>query len=326
MEHNEIIHLSDRESLSPHRQAGKRDRAQRNTPIGTNRPTSRRNPLKLASLNYDQVIDLNSSSDKEIETANNTRSNARRQNHASRSTRRKQKRQDDNDIEVINLASDTSPSTTPKQPANTPGKRRKQQSQFDDGEILLHSPPKAAAAAPVYSLVEKSDVERIREVFPTLSRSKVRSLLAMAESYAKENDAVHILMTLLPDDPSGESITEKNLAAAAVGGRIDCNTEDTGHQKVAQFECNCCYVEYDFEDMVSCKEGHLFCAGCLQRHTETRVFGLGNFGVDVSGKEKKGKRALEILCMHPDGCSAGFREGHLRRALSDKVSFCFGIQ
>ena len=336
MEHNGIIHLSDRDSLSPHRQTGKRVRVHPSTPIRTNRPRNRRrrNHLKNNNnnsvLNNEQVIDLDSSSDQEIQTPNNsTRDNTHQPHHYSnRSARRQHKRrQDDNDsIEVINLASDTSPSITPKQPANTPGKRRrKQNSQFDDVEILLHSPPKAATmAAAAASAPEKSGIELIREVFPTLSRSKVQSLLTMAQSYAKENDAVHILMTLLPDDPTGESITEKDLAAAAVGGRIDddnTTTVDntTGQPKVAQLECNCCYAEYDYEDMVSCKKGHLFCVGCLQRHTETRVFGLGNFGVDVSGKKEK-KKALEILCMHSDGCGAGFREGHLRRALSEKVS------
>lgn len=141
----------------------------------------------------------------------------------------------------------------------------------------------------------------------------------MAEKYSHEDDdLVQIVMTVLADDPSGESINERVFAAAAVGGRIDPeeNVESTAGQKVAELECNCCYCEYEFEQMISCKSGHIFCKTCLQKHVETRVFGLGNFGVDSSKGKKK---AMEILCMHSDGCHAGFHEGHLRRALSEKV-------
>jgi hypothetical protein len=130
-------------------------------------------------------------------------------------------------------------------------------------------------------------------------------------------------MTVLADDPSGASITEKCFAAAAVGGRLDPDdteqSQGQGRQKVAQLECNCCFVDFNFEEMVSCRSGHLFCKTCLQKHTEQRVFGLGNFGVKSSTSNGKAK-ACEILCMHPDGCNSGFHDGQLRRVLSEKVS------
>lgn len=142
-------------------------------------------------------------------------------------------------------------------------------------------------------------------------------------------------MMVLADHPSGENIADRTFAAAAVGGTINHHDEESsvtnadgsgeggGGKKIAQLECNCCYVEYDFEEMVSCNLGHLFCKTCLQRHTETRVFGLGNFGVVDHKNESGTKKAVEITCMHSDGCRAGFREGHLRRALSEKVSLRF---
>lgn len=249
--------------------------------------------------------------------------------------RKDRRRRDVGNPEVINLDSDTSPSTTPKRPAHTMGKQRNStNSREPDVEIVeIYSPaaavarntlqsPCAAAASSVLSRKrhpEKPAVDRIREVFPTLSRSKVECILDMAQKYSQEeDDLVQIVMTVLADDPTGESVNERVFAAAAVGGRIDPedNVDSGAGQKVAQLECNCCFVEYDFEEMVSCKAGHLFCKTCLQKHTETRVFGLGNFGVDAS----KGKgKAVEILCMHSDGCAVGFNEGHLRRALSEKV-------
>jgi hypothetical protein len=245
--------------------------------------------------------------------------------------------------EVIELESDssTSPAITPK-PLS--GRRRKFDStDSDDIQILQVSyPPRvavaarpslhAACSAAASSVVnnkrpsDKLPVDRIREVFPTLSRSKVESFITMAKKYATTEEwdddyLVQLVMAVLADDPSGESISEKCFAAAAVGGRLDPNNSSpgTGRQKVAQLECNCCFAEYDFEEMVSCRlNGHLFCKGCLQKHTEQRVFGLGNFGVKASPSNGKAK-ACEILCMYPDGCTSGFQEGQLRRALSEKV-------
>eukprot|EP00804_Cyclotella_cryptica_P022228 CCRYP_017933-RC/>CCRYP_017933-RC protein AED:0.02 eAED:0.02 QI:526/1/1/1/1/1/2/1087/358 len=254
--------------------------------------------------------------------------------------------------EVIHLESDssTSPIFTPKQPSKYSRNRRNIHSaSSDEVEIIqICSPPRAMAAAArsSHSTVsgaaassamtkkrpfhgpEKSCVDRIREVFPMLSRSKVESFVVMAMPFTSSGESdddalVHIVMTVLAGDPSGATVTEKCFAAVAVGGRLDPNDEmesshGQGRQKVAQLECNCCFVEFNFEEMVSCRSGHLFCKTCLQKHTEQRVFGLGNFGVKSSASSGKAK-ACEILCMHPDGCISGFHDGQLRRALSEKV-------
>jgi hypothetical protein len=36
------------------------------------------------------------------------------------------------------------------------------------------------------------------------------------------------------------------------------------------FECGCCCCETAFEEMISCDEGHMFCANCLKRLVEVR--------------------------------------------------------
>jgi hypothetical protein len=160
-------------------------------------------------------------------------------NNQDRIKRRRDRRRNVGNVEVINLDSDTSPSTTPKGPANAIGKKRKSNStnsRESDVEIVeVYSPAAAAArnilqsacASAAYSVLsrkrplEKPAVDRIREVFPTLSRSKVERLLEMAQKYSQDDDLVQIVMTVLADDPSGESINERVFAAAAVGGKVD---------------------------------------------------------------------------------------------------------
>ena len=174
----------------------------------------------------------------------------------------------------------------------------------------------------------------IREVFPLVSRAKVEKLLNKAKSFTTnddEEDAYHTVMTVLAEcgDPTGMTISDASFAAASVGRDRDGDEDNSklkstspgkkraGQRKVATLECKCCYVEYEFESMVSCRSGHLFCGTCLQKHTEQRVFGIGNFGVKPTEGQQTSK-ALEILCM-TSGCASGFREGQLRKALSDKV-------
>jgi hypothetical protein len=257
---------------------------------------------KRKSPRVNQVIDLNSSDDSPNNSQRTPTNNLQRAQGGRRRKNRKK-------IEIINIDSDTSPPATP----------HKQRKSSDDDEIIqVYSPPRAARPQQSTSAASSTAVDRIREVFPTLSRSKVTSFLQMGASYAQDDVLVSLVMTVLAEDPTGESITEKSFAiAAVVGGRID---KSAGGAKVAQLECNCCYVEYDYEEMISCKAGHLFCKTCLQKHVETRVFGVGNFGV------KKGKRAWEILCMCSEGCGEGFYEGSLRGALSEKVRLEWCLQ
>jgi len=234
---------------------------------------------------------------------------------------------------------------------------RDNDSDDDDSIIEILSPEAAkisssvAAAAskaqksPLLYDLSKSTIDRIREVFPLVSSQKVQSFLQRASSYVDKGDEqsdqvmMQIVMTVLSEYPLGETIPDEAFAAAAVGGHIDASaatttaeqcddgkvaSSATGKQKIAQLECNCCFVDYPFEEMVSCRSaGHLFCKTCLQKHTEQRVFGLGNLGVKNgsthNNNSKNASKALEILCMHSSGCTSGFHEGQLRKALSEKV-------
>ena len=37
--------------------------------------------------------------------------------------------------------------------------------------------------------------------------------------------------------------------------------------------CQCCFSEYELDDMVQCNDGHIFCTLCLKKYTEEEVFG-----------------------------------------------------
>jgi len=258
--------------------------------------------------------------------------------------------------EIIDLEGDSSTPLFTRGKRNSTGRKRSRPLHFsaleiddDDGDddiVEIISPPSAPAAAAAgrsFSVgaaaspnhhppnETKHRMDRIREVFPLLSRAKVDSLLAMAGSYLEEDAVFDAVASALSEDPLGTSISKASFAAMAVGGRARGRKfpmtagerARSGRRKVAQLECQCCFAEYDFEQMVSCRTGgHLFCKVCLQKHTEQRVFGVGNLGVkpnSINGTNTKHtSKALEILCMASD-CSSGFREEQLRKACSEKV-------
>ena len=262
------------------------------------------------------------------------------------SSREDDNNNDDDDVKITGITAGTGKrrSSSRMQMNQTDGN---DDDDDDDVEIIipgrqLSSSTMAAAAAKSTTKRSANDgdtnndwVSRIRDVFPLVSRAKVDKLLDKAKSFSTdddEEDAYHTVMTVLAEcgDPTGTSISDASFAAASVGGGRDCNADNsklkstspgkkrTGRRKVATLECKCCYVEYEFESMVSCRSGHLFCGTCLQKHTEQRVFGIGNFGVKPTEGQQQTSKALEILCM-TSGCASGFREGQLRKALSDKV-------
>jgi len=88
-------------------------------------------------------------------------------------------------------------------------------------------------------------------------------------------------------------------------------------------ECQCCYGDCAWEEMVSCREeGHLFCIDCVRRYAEERVFGFGDLGKGNGGVgNKKGgaREIVELTCMHGDGCTSAFTYDQLTKALPPKI-------
>eukprot|EP00611_Tribonema_gayanum_P019564 TRINITY_DN340_c4_g1_i1.p1 TRINITY_DN340_c4_g1~~TRINITY_DN340_c4_g1_i1.p1 ORF type:complete len:679 (-),score=238.88 TRINITY_DN340_c4_g1_i1:932-2968(-) len=80
--------------------------------------------------------------------------------------------------------------------------------------------------------------------------------------------------------------------------------EEEAEAAGCMYECGCCCSEAPFEEMISCAEGHMFCANCLKRFVEERLYGLGR---------------AELSCMDSSGCKAQFPDEFLKRALPEAV-------
>ena len=236
------------------------------------------------------------------------------------------------------------------------------------GSALLSTPPSAPTAASATNIDKQKSsslkywVNRVREAFPHYRRGEIESYLCLAISYVsttveegddKDECAFRTVMTVLAEEGIKSSVSSSSLpsstyfipderfAAAAIGGRVDVIGGDSAttssapmKRKTAHLVCQCCFVEYEFHSMVSCRYGgHLFCMECLRKHTEQRVFGNGNFGKvcaiaagqkqieqgpDDQRESNGNEDALELLCMASD-CVSGFDDRVLSKALPKKV-------
>ncbi len=325
-----VIDLSLDSSVSPPSIARRR-RGAAPTP-----PQQRRYPTKKSLMGNDATINVskNSNATKSIGGAVESAKVASREVIVL----------DDEDDGI----SPKSPSSTGTQTGIRRGRLRLPGNYDDDDDIEIISTSVAAASA--VTAMKGGDiklsgdrywVERIREAFPFYRRADIATYLSSAKSYAsstlekgddKEECAFRTVMTVLAEEGikrmststspiRAPKISDARFAAAAIGGRVEISAS---RRKTALLECQCCFAEYDFKVMISCRSGgHLFCMECLRKHTEQRVFGIGNFGsVGVLQqkqlKEAENKKALEILCMASD-CVSGFDDRVLSKALPKKI-------
>lgn len=268
---------------------------------------------------------------------------------------------DDDDVEDNdNAISLKRPSSTGK--GNQASKRRGRRCLLDDNDddddddIEFIIPSNSGATAARLLSGDQLWVERIREAFPYYRRAELAAYLSSARSFVtmsveegddKDECAFRTVMTVLAEEGMksmssstsmspmrAPKIPDARFAAAAIGGRVEISGEtsagttspSSSGRKTAFLECQCCFAEYDFKVMVPCRSGHLFCMECVQKHTESRVFGIGNFGsVDVGVQNRqqgnnnnRKQKALEIICMASD-CVSGFDDRALSKALPKKV-------
>lgn len=87
------------------------------------------------------------------------------------------------------------------------------------------------------------------------------------------------------------------------------NTRSTTSNNI--IECQCCYGEYEFEDLIQCSDGCLFCRECLNRYTEETVFGGGRF-------------VLKCMSTSATPCNGVFTDNILRQSLPEKVYLKLG--
>ena len=81
---------------------------------------------------------------------------------------------------------------------------------------------------------------------------------------------------------------------------------DEAAEQAARIECACCFCEFSFGQLTQCEEGHLFCAGCVQRYCEENVFGQTSKCLSAEGR---------LRCIDGGGCDAFFPTSELQRSL-----------
>jgi hypothetical protein len=73
----------------------------------------------------------------------------------------------------------------------------------------------------------------------------------------------------------GKIATPKNLGAAISNMVSLSETEVVEMDGVGatSIECGCCYWEYQVENMVQCRNGHLFCFKCIRKWIDEIIYG-----------------------------------------------------
>ncbi|KAJ6236318.1 e3 ubiquitin-protein ligase [Anaeramoeba flamelloides] len=78
---------------------------------------------------------------------------------------------------------------------------------------------------------------------------------------------------------------------------------DVNQIKDEKMNCGCCYTTHSFENMVSCKAGHLFCKNCLHSLVKTEI----------------GKGSGVIKCPSFEKCNGGFSIEMINKAVPEKT-------
>jgi hypothetical protein len=74
-------------------------------------------------------------------------------------------------------------------------------------------------------------------------------------------------------------------------------------QREAQYECGCCFAEYDFSSMTQCEQGHLFCSECAKRGAQSVI----------------GHRKIDIMCLcSTEKCDYKFADSEIQRFLPQR--------
>ena len=158
-------------------------------------------------------------------------------------------------------------------------------------------------------LPEDQRVPRILQEAPFLSRISPILIKQPRDTKRPRRPTEPTLLDEINDIP--ELNTKKKARndteeEAQDDGKQDEEQDKDGEDDVNEepmYECGCCYVDYSFDDMCQCNDGHLFCLNCLRSHAEENVFGKGQF---------------QIKCLSMDEqCEAGFSDRSLDKAIPD---------
>jgi hypothetical protein len=84
----------------------------------------------------------------------------------------------------------------------------------------------------------------------------------------------------------------------------------------ALLECECCFGDYAWEDMVACTGGHFFCHTCLRRSVQESIFGQGKKNLLP---EKSSVCCLSSTAQPP--CTEFVHPGVLRAVLPEELYY-----
>ena len=149
--------------------------------------------------------------------------------------------------------------------------------------------------------------QRLLQLFPQLREAQASALLSEA-GVASPDFPVKVLEEA--DRRAIQSVVDELVKLLYPDPELD---EDL------KLDCSCCFEEVAIEEMVSCKDGHLYCMECVRKYAEEMIFGSGSLGIS----KETGEAATELSCIDLD-CSSCFSHSLLSKVLSEKVLERYG--
>ncbi|KAF8641348.1 hypothetical protein AX16_010046 [Volvariella volvacea WC 439] len=114
--------------------------------------------------------------------------------------------------------------------------------------------------------------------------------------------------TTLADEEFARKLMEEEAAAQPA-------------EEESTFECGCCCVDFSFDELVQCQEGHLFCKKCISTHASSQLLAPPPLR-PPPGSSSTALRIALVTCLNFDPtapCTAPFPSSELQRALAPAI-------
>ncbi|KAJ6235757.1 e3 ubiquitin-protein ligase [Anaeramoeba flamelloides] len=108
---------------------------------------------------------------------------------------------------------------------------------------------------------------------------------------------------ILEKEKNGEFDSKKKKKKEKKEKKKKKGGQDVKNVVASQLDCMCCYTKVSIENMVSCKNGHLFCVDCLHNVVKHAI----------------GQRRREIRCPGVEKCEFGFSLDMIKKAVPEKT-------
>lgn len=174
---------------------------------------------------------------------------------------------------------------------------------------------------------------RLLNQFPKISKSTVKATLAEAnynflESYRRlseltprqiwgftvlgfntrkvyDEPCMYTLELLLELNRNIAQVNDTSLQDHEVAMELNQRQYDEENQGIT---CGCCYLQFPFEALAQCDDGHLFCQGCVNRYVSEAIHGQSGLKGDTC-----------VPCMDTGGCNSYFFAAELERVLEPSL-------